>query len=240
MLGFVASTTSCTPFASTRRNSSSMRRSPGSTPSSGESEPPSTWYSPRNSCVRSRDTTSTGCSTTQMSAWSRRRSRQMPQSSSSVRLPHSRQNLTRSLTSASAAASARASSFGRCRMWNASRCAVRWPTPGSRVSCATRFSTEGLNTVSLCPPNPTWPPPSYYLYAQYSFDSALLADRPAATAPRGVRRRQGWRLLVHLPIRDLQAWQKTAEVRRQHCLHLRLHLGVRRAQRLVRGCHHEI
>jgi hypothetical protein len=43
MFGFVASTTSCTPFASTRLSSSSMRRSLGSTPSSGESAPPSTW-----------------------------------------------------------------------------------------------------------------------------------------------------------------------------------------------------
>src|SRR5919106_1100277 len=43
MFGFVASTTSWTPFRSTRRSSSSMRRCSGSTPSSGESAPPSTW-----------------------------------------------------------------------------------------------------------------------------------------------------------------------------------------------------
>jgi hypothetical protein len=43
MFGFIASTTSVTPFAATRPNSSSMRRWPGSTPSSGESAPPSTW-----------------------------------------------------------------------------------------------------------------------------------------------------------------------------------------------------
>src|SRR5262245_46411975 len=43
MFGFVASTTSSTPFISTRRRSESMRRSLGSTPSSGESAPPSTW-----------------------------------------------------------------------------------------------------------------------------------------------------------------------------------------------------
>jgi hypothetical protein len=42
-------------------------------------------------------------------------------------------------------ARASASSFGVRRMWNASRCAVRWPTPGSRVSWATRFCTEGDN-----------------------------------------------------------------------------------------------
>ena len=43
MFGFVASTTSSTPFRSTRRRRSSMRRSEGSTPSMGESAPPSTW-----------------------------------------------------------------------------------------------------------------------------------------------------------------------------------------------------
>src|SRR3954451_11637988 len=74
----------------------------------------------------------------------------MPQSSSSVRFPHSRQKRTRSLTSAIAAARASASSFGTRSRWNASRCAVRCPTPGSRVSCATRFSTAGLNTAQLC------------------------------------------------------------------------------------------
>ena len=32
------------------------------------------------------------------------------------------------------------------RMWKASRCAVRDPIPGRRVSCATRLSTDGLST----------------------------------------------------------------------------------------------
>ena len=75
---------------------------------------------------------------------------QIPHSSSSVRFPHSRQKRTRSFTSTIAAASASASSFGTRRMWKASRCAVREPTPGRRVSCATRFSTAGLNTAPLC------------------------------------------------------------------------------------------
>ena len=39
-------------------------------------------------------------------------------------------------------------------MWNASRCAVREPIPGRRVSCATRFSTEGLNTSAIVPVHP--------------------------------------------------------------------------------------
>ena len=36
-------------------------------------------------------------------------------------------------------------------MWNARRCAVRVPIPGSRVSCATRLSTAGLSTPSRYP-----------------------------------------------------------------------------------------
>ena len=47
---------------------------------------------------------STGCSTTQISVWSRRASRQIAQRSSSVRFPHSSQKRTRSLTSWIAAA----------------------------------------------------------------------------------------------------------------------------------------
>src|SRR5918992_455010 len=86
-----------------------------------------------------------------MTVRSRRSSRQIPQTSSSVRLPHSRQKRTRSFTSAIAPASAPASSFGARRRWNASRCAVRVPIPGSRVSWATRFSTAGENTHSGYP-----------------------------------------------------------------------------------------
>ena len=73
-------------------------------------------------------------------------SRQIEQSSSSVRLPHSRQKWTRSFTSTIASASASASSFGTCSRWKASRCAVRCPMLGSRVSCATRFSIAGEST----------------------------------------------------------------------------------------------
>src|SRR5205814_420051 len=90
MFGFVASTTSCTPFRSTRRISSSMRRCSGSTPSSGESDPPSTWYRPRYSCVRSSESRSTGCSTTQIGVGSRRAAAPLPQRSYSGRLPGAR------------------------------------------------------------------------------------------------------------------------------------------------------
>src|SRR6266508_456031 len=82
-----------------------------------------------------------------MSVWSRRASRQIEHVSSSVRLPHSLQKRTRSLTSSIAEASASASSFGRWSRWNASRWAVRVPTPGRRESSATRFSTAGVSTI---------------------------------------------------------------------------------------------
>ncbi len=94
--------------------------------------------------------TSAGCSTTQITARSRRASRQISQISSSVQFPHSSQKRTRSFASWRAPASASASSVGVRRRWKASRCAVRAPTPGSRVSCATRFSIAGLSTRPLC------------------------------------------------------------------------------------------
>src|SRR5207249_2239931 len=87
-LGFVARTTSTTPSLCTRCMSSSIRRCSGSTPSSGESAPPRTWYRPRYSAVRSSETTSTGCSTTQIVVRSRRAATQMAHDSSSVRLPN--------------------------------------------------------------------------------------------------------------------------------------------------------
>jgi hypothetical protein len=43
VVAFVATTTSRTPFDSTRERSSAMCRSSGSTPSIGDSAPPRTW-----------------------------------------------------------------------------------------------------------------------------------------------------------------------------------------------------
>ena len=54
-----------------------MRRSSGPMPSIGLIAPPSTWYSPRNSRVRSIATTSFASSTTQIVAGLRRGSRQI-------------------------------------------------------------------------------------------------------------------------------------------------------------------
>ena len=89
---------------------------------------------------------------------------QTAQSSSSVRLPQSRQKRTRSFTSVIALRARGPRRSRRERRWNVSRCAVRVPIPGSRVSWATRLSTAGLSMrlrllirSRTCPPR-TGPP----------------------------------------------------------------------------------
>src|SRR5262245_10915860 len=89
-----------------------------------------------------------------MTVRSRRESRQISQTSSSVRFPHSRQKRTRSFTSRIASASASASVFDTWSRWNVSRCAVRVPIPGRRVSWATRFSTAGDSIAAIVPSAP--------------------------------------------------------------------------------------
>ena len=84
-----------------------MRRSSGPTPAIGLMAPPSTWYLPRNSRVRSIATTSLGSSTTQMVTGERRGSRQMRHCGSCATLPQISQNRTRSFTSVSASDSRR-------------------------------------------------------------------------------------------------------------------------------------
>jgi hypothetical protein len=103
-------------------------------PSIGLIAPPSTWYSPRNSRVRSMATTSFASSTTQMVECERRGSRQMPQSSCSATLPQSWQNFTLSRSSVRMAASRDTSKLSVCTMWNAMRCADFGPIPGRRPS----------------------------------------------------------------------------------------------------------
>src|SRR4051795_2950028 len=89
--------------------------------------------------------TSPGSSTTQMIDASRRSSRQMRQRGPSARLKQTSHSPMRSLTSRMASASALASSGDWRRMWNASRCAVRWPMPGSLPSSVTsRWIGAGL------------------------------------------------------------------------------------------------
>ena len=92
--------TSCTPPSSFSRSSSlGMFSDSGPTPAIGLIAPPSTWYRPRNVCVRSMLMTSLTSSTTQITPRSRRGSAQIGQGLDSQTLPHTSQNRTLVLTS---------------------------------------------------------------------------------------------------------------------------------------------
>src|SRR4051794_32166429 len=82
--------------------------------------------------------TSPGSSTTHMSEGSRRSSVQIAHSGPSARLKQRSHRPMRSLTSRMASARPCASSSSERRMWKASRCAVRWPMPGSLPSSVIR------------------------------------------------------------------------------------------------------
>src|SRR5436190_4467957 len=172
----------------------------------------------------------------------------MTQRSSSVRLPHSVQKRTRAFTSSIAAASASASSFGRESRWNARRCAVRCPTPGSLVSCATRLSTAGDSTVTFCPQPPVVG--LLGLVPQIISSPAArlcLAARRSPCAWRG--RRSG-----RPPMRSAEGASPRAESEAGEGLvlepeteraqvselQLRLRELLRRLQRGVHRCQHEI
>src|SRR5690606_32285860 len=118
-----------------------MRRSSGPTPAIGLMAPPSTWYLPRNSRVRSIATTSLGSSTTQMVASERRGSRHTRHSSSCATLPQRSQKRTLFLTSVRASTSRLTSSGSAARRWKAMRWALLGPTPGSRPSSSIRSWT---------------------------------------------------------------------------------------------------
>src|SRR6478735_9332101 len=109
--------------------------------------PPSTWYRPRNERVRSTARTSFDSSTTQITAGSRRGSRQIVHSSCSVTLPQTVQNLTLSLTVVMASTSRFMSWGSASRMWNASRCADLGPTPGRRPSSSISSWTAPSYTI---------------------------------------------------------------------------------------------
>ena len=64
--------------------SSAMRRLSGPMPSMGDRAPPSTWYTPENTAVRSMGGMSRGSLTTQMMLASRRDDRQISHRSSSA------------------------------------------------------------------------------------------------------------------------------------------------------------
>ena len=139
-------------------------------PSMGLSAPPSTWYRPRNSRVRSMAATSFASSTTQMIAWLRRGSRQIAQVSCSLTLPQMSQNFTLSRTSIRICASRVVSKLCVCRMWNAMRCADFGPMPGRRPS----------SSIS------SWTIPSYTRYSALSCAAAgLAADSDAGSRVTG-------------------------------------------------------
>ena len=89
--------------------------------------------------------TSPASSTTQITDGSRRSSAQIMQRAPSARLKQISQNPIFSLTSRIASANALASSGCARRMWKASRCAVRAPTPGSLPSSVTSRWIGGAN-----------------------------------------------------------------------------------------------
>src|SRR5665648_1223987 len=135
-----------------------IRRSSGPTPAIGLMAPPSTWYLPRNSRVRSTATTSFGSSTTQMVASERRGSRQTRQFSSWATLPQMLQNLTRAFTSRSTSASRLTSSGSSASRWKAIRWALLGPIPGSRPSSSIRSWTAPSYTPSAYGVPPTTAP----------------------------------------------------------------------------------
>jgi recombination protein RecR len=83
-------------------------------------------------------TTSFGSSTTQMTVRSRRGSSQMRQMSASETLPQIVQNLTSFFTRIRTAARRSTSVSSAASRWNAMRCALFGPTPGSRPSSSMR------------------------------------------------------------------------------------------------------
>src|SRR3954469_22301292 len=129
--------------------SSLTRRPSGPTPSIGVIAPPSTWYLPRNSRVRSIATTSFGSSTTQMTSVVRRGSRQMRHCSPSATLKQVTQKRTSACTRWSAATSRPTSADSAASRWKAMRCALLGPTPGRRPSSSMRSWTAPSYTVLL-------------------------------------------------------------------------------------------
>src|SRR3954469_4073168 len=146
-LGSVAMISSVTEPSISRVMSSLTRRSSGPTPSMGLIAPPSTWYLPRNSRVRSIATTSLGSSTTQMTSSERRGSRQIRHCSPSATLYQDTQKRTSAGTRCSAATSRPTSALSAASRWKAMRWALFGPTPGSRPSSSMRSWTAPSYTV---------------------------------------------------------------------------------------------
>src|SRR4051794_19762308 len=135
-------------------------------------------------------TTSFGSSTTQMTATSRRGSRQMRHCSSSATLPQIVQNRTLSLTSVRAETRRRTSTGSAASRWKAMRCALFGPTPGSRPSSSMR----------------SWTAPSYISEARQAHaaeatgERAHLLLRQIARSPGGVTHRGNHEVLKRLDV----------------------------------------
>ena len=95
--------------------------------------------------MRSIGITSCGSSTTHSVLRSRRSSRQIAQRGPSARLKQISHSVIFSFTSRIASASANASASDVRRTWNASRCAVRLPIPGSFESSVTSRWSGGAS-----------------------------------------------------------------------------------------------
>ena len=85
--------------------------------------------------------TSRASATTQITRSSRLGEAQMGQSPPSVRLRQMGQHVTFFFASTMASANSCASASVRLSTWNASRCALLPPMPGSRANCSTSFSS---------------------------------------------------------------------------------------------------
>ena len=104
----------------------------------------------------------------------------MRQIGPSARLKHSSQRPTFSFTSRIASASAAASSSGARSRWKASRCAVRWPIPGSRESSATRRASGAGPSALTFPERPPRPPVMPPIFEPASSWAARSASLTAA------------------------------------------------------------
>ena len=124
-----------------------MARSLGPTLAKGSSAPPSTWYRPVYSPVRSMTWMSFASSTTQIRPASRPLSAHTRQISSRETLLQIRQKATPSRTAARAARNLSMSSGSVFRRWNAMRCALLGPTPGRRENSSIRSWSGPSNMV---------------------------------------------------------------------------------------------
>ena len=158
--------------------------------------------------MRSIATTSLYSSTTQITVWSRRGSPQIRHRSASDTLKQTAQNFTRALTSTSTSARRRTSTGSAWSRWNAIRCALLGPTPGSRPELVDqvlddafvqgrRLALPGRQAEAEPAPTPRAPAPGSvrpvwpngFIDSPTSSSALVFASRNAATirSPRSSR-----------------------------------------------------